>query len=215
MLSTRSLLRVGRIASHLNPVTTTSMSGRAAAAIHTSTTAASAASGSSGSYTAPVQPKSGFGPLQYATAKDMYHHMLDLTRSSTGKSVTLRNFVGTIQDMSTEASYTVETELFPAEAMKFYTRHNLLQTDRVGSKTDAALYTKYYNAARGGGQGDYRHLISEKLITEISRHQTSGFDCSVSDRRHYFRFKSDSVAFAYGRIEMFARITFLHRTGTE
>jgi len=75
---------------------------------------------------------------------------------------TVRNYVGVVCDVS-PSSIVVETELFPREALEFYTRHNLLLCDPDHNPADAKLYDKYYNAARGGGQGDYRKDIQAKI----------------------------------------------------
>jgi len=58
-----------------------------------------------------------------------------------------RNYFGVILDVS---NVVVETELFPAGALAFYTAFNLNQTD---PERDSEAYAKYYSAARGGGQG--------------------------------------------------------------
>eukprot|EP00586_Coscinodiscus_wailesii_P018558 CAMPEP_0172500518 /NCGR_PEP_ID=MMETSP1066-20121228/139542_1 /TAXON_ID=671091 /ORGANISM="Coscinodiscus wailesii, Strain CCMP2513" /LENGTH=53 /DNA_ID=CAMNT_0013274799 /DNA_START=32 /DNA_END=190 /DNA_ORIENTATION=+ len=50
----------------------------------------------------------------------------------------------------TSEAYTVETDLFPVEALQVYSAYNLddqiLEEDR----------SKYFSAHRGGSQGDYR-----------------------------------------------------------
>jgi thymidylate synthase len=56
----------------------------------------------------------------------------------------------------------VETPLFPRESLTFYTRFNLGDIDK-SKPDDVALLKKYYNAARGGGQGDYRVGIRQKI----------------------------------------------------
>jgi hypothetical protein len=76
---------------------------------------------------------------------------------ATREGVTIRNFHGVVKDMS---NVVVETELFPAAALSFYTAYNLNRTDPV---RDSASYEAYYSAARGGGQGDYRAGINEKI----------------------------------------------------
>ena len=43
-------------------------------------------------------------------------------------------------------SYTIATELFPEDALEFYSLHNLNQLDEKGKH--AQLYTKFYNEAR-------------------------------------------------------------------
>lgn len=87
----------------------------------------------------------------------MYEHL----ESETADGKLIHNFHGEIRDMS---DIVVETELFPAAALGFYTAYNLNRTDPV---RDAASFEAYYNAARGGGQGDYRPLINEKIANVI------------------------------------------------
>jgi hypothetical protein len=67
-----------------------------------------------------------------------------------------------VADMS-PAGYLVETDLFPAAALEFYTRHNLGLLDPEHNASDAEGYAKYYNPARGGGQGDYRAGMVAKI----------------------------------------------------
>ena len=62
----------------------------------------------------------------------------------------VRNFHGVIEDMSPPATV-VETELFPEDALEFYTLHNLGLLDPKNNKDHAKAYEKFYNAARGGG----------------------------------------------------------------
>jgi thymidylate synthase len=76
----------------------------------------------------------------------------------TQKHDLVRNYVGVIEDMSSD-KLVVETELFPPAALEFYTRYNLCQT----SDDDEKNHSKYYNAARGGAQGDYRKDIQKKI----------------------------------------------------
>lgn len=84
----------------------------------------------------------------------------DVVACTAGKTL-VRNYIGQIEDMS-EASLTVETELFPADSLTFYTRYNLNTLD-LSNPADAELHAKFYNPARGGGQGDYRVGIQEKI----------------------------------------------------
>jgi hypothetical protein len=80
----------------------------------------------------------------------------------TSKHPRVRNFCGVVADMS-EAGYTVTSDLFPADALTFYTRFNLGLLDLEGNAADAAAHAKFYNPARGGGQGDYRDGIAAKV----------------------------------------------------
>ena len=68
----------------------------------------------------------------------------------------IRNYCGTIECMDDCA---VTTELFPAEALEFYT---LFQFG------EASADSVYYNAARGGGMGDYRDGLLAKVDNVIS-----------------------------------------------
>ena len=90
---------------------------------------------------------------EYKNAREMN----DFLSKATAGGVTIRNFAGVILDVK---DVVVESELFPAAALEFYSAFNLGLTD---SERDADAYAKYYSAARGGGQGDYRTLIREKI----------------------------------------------------
>jgi len=79
----------------------------------------------------------------------------DLEALTAGNDV-VRNYVGVIEDMG---SLVVETQLFPRAALEFYTRYNLNQT----TSADQASHAQWYNAARGGAQGDYRKDIGLKV----------------------------------------------------
>ena len=94
---------------------------------------------------------------EYKDARDMY----DFLDKATAGGTTIRNFFGVVLDVS---NVVVETELFPAAALSFYTSFNLGRTD---AEKNADEYALYYNAARGGGQGDYRNLINEKIDNVI------------------------------------------------
>jgi len=70
----------------------------------------------------------------------------------------VRNYTGEIENMS-PAYLVVETDLFPRGALEFYTRFNLNQTNEA----DKVAHAQWYNAARGGAQGDYRENIENKV----------------------------------------------------
>lgn len=53
--------------------------------------------------------------------------------------------------------YTVETELFPIEALTVYSNYNL------GKDIQPKDKEKYFSAHRGGSQGDYREGIQQKI----------------------------------------------------
>ena len=72
----------------------------------------------------------------------------------------MRNFVGVIEDISPEASL-VETELFPAGALHYYTKKNM------GWEYTQEEYDTWQLAERGGEQGDYRDGMPEKIANVI------------------------------------------------
>ena len=72
----------------------------------------------------------------------------------------VRNFVGVIQDISPEASL-VETELFPAGALHYYTKKNM------GWEYSPEEQEKWQLQERGGAQGDYRDGMAEKIANVI------------------------------------------------
>jgi len=84
----------------------------------------------------------------------------------TGRHARVRNYMGVIVDMRLEATV-VETELFPRGALEFYTAHNLDELDPEHVEAHAAGYRTYYNSARGGGQGDYRAGIKQKIANVV------------------------------------------------
>lgn len=94
----------------------------------------------------------------FDTPSGMYKNVLDITRNLKGDD-SFRNFVGTIRNME-EKKLAIDTELFSADVLDFYTKHNL---DLISDQTHHDLYQKHYNAARGGAQGDYRDGIQEKI----------------------------------------------------
>lgn len=72
----------------------------------------------------------------------------------------VRNFVGVIEDISPAASL-VETELFPAGALDYYTKKNM------GWEYSQEEYETWQLAERGGEQGDYRDGMPEKIANVI------------------------------------------------
>lgn len=72
----------------------------------------------------------------------------------------MHNFVGVITDISPEASL-VETELFPAGALHYYTKKNM------GWEYSSQEYEKWQLAERGGAQGDYRDGMQKKIQNVI------------------------------------------------
>jgi thymidylate synthase len=72
----------------------------------------------------------------------------------------VRNFCGVIRDISVAAS-TVETELFPAAALSYYTKKNM-----GWDYTDDEA-TLWQLPERGGDQGDYREGMAHKIRNVI------------------------------------------------
>lgn len=54
-------------------------------------------------------------------------------------------------------AYTVQTELFPVEALDVYSAYNLEETIQEDDRQ------KYFSAHRGGSQGDYRQGMKQKI----------------------------------------------------
>mgnify|MGYP001803361890 CR=1 FL=1 len=77
-----------------------------------------------------------------------------------GGEFVVRNFVGVIEDISPEASL-VETELFPAGALHYYTKKNM------GWEYTQEEYDTWQLAERGGEQGDYSDGMLEKIANVI------------------------------------------------
>lgn len=77
-----------------------------------------------------------------------------------GGEYVVRNFVGVIEDISPTASL-VETELFPAGALHYYTKKNM------GWEYTQEEYDTWQLAERGGEQGDYRDGMPEKISNVI------------------------------------------------
>jgi hypothetical protein len=79
---------------------------------------------------------------------------------SQGGEFVVRNFVAVIQDISPAASL-VETELFPAGALEYYTKKNM------GWDYTDEEYKEWQLAERGGAQGDYRDGMQKKIANVI------------------------------------------------
>jgi hypothetical protein len=73
----------------------------------------------------------------------------------------VHNFVGVIRDISPAASL-VETDLFPAGALHYYTKKNM------GWEYSQEDYDTWQLPERGGEQGDYRNGMAEKIQNVIS-----------------------------------------------
>jgi hypothetical protein len=87
------------------------------------------------------------------------YHSLSLLSFQGGEFV-VRNFVAVIEDFSPAASL-VETELFPAGALEYYTKKNM------GWEYTEEEYKQWQLAERGGAQGDYRDGMSKKIANVI------------------------------------------------
>lgn len=88
----------------------------------------------------------------------MHEHIQQLT-NGLAKGDCIRNYVGVVENME-ETHLVVETELFSAEVLRFYSWHNLCLFNEESNPED---YAKFYNEARGGAQGDYREGLPEKF----------------------------------------------------
>jgi thymidylate synthase len=92
----------------------------------------------------------------FKSPKDLYSYMCEITQNS--PLPTIRNFCGFIENMDRD-SLAVETELFPKEALEFYTKVNM---ELINQDTNPEDFKKYYIPMRGGGQGDYSYKFQEK-----------------------------------------------------
>ena len=81
------------------------------------------------------------------------------------KSVPCHNFVGTITSLTLETA-TLETALFPAAALSYYSALNLGEID-AANPAHAALTAAWYSPERGGPQGDYREGMPAKVANVI------------------------------------------------
>ena len=95
---------------------------------------------------------------RHKTARSLYDEMRSLTRA--GGDFTIHNYCAVLEDLSAEAT-TVETELFPVEALDFYTRWNL-EEEITDEEIDA-----YKTPERGGAQGDYRRGMRRKIANAV------------------------------------------------
>ena len=81
------------------------------------------------------------------------------------KSVPTHNYIGTIAELTLPAA-TLETALFPAAALDYYSARNLGEIDAANPQ-HAALTAAWYSPARGGPQGDYREGMPAKVANCI------------------------------------------------
>lgn len=112
-----------------------------------------------------------YSPMQHllprhATAKDLYADIRELTKA--GGDYTVHNYMAVIEDLSSPEAALVETELFPRDALEFYTKWNMGH-----AVTDEDVAT-YRTPERGGAQGDYRDGMPEKLANAIDCLKTHG-----------------------------------------
>ncbi|KAL7560022.1 hypothetical protein ACA910_013513 [Epithemia clementina (nom. ined.)] len=98
------------------------------------------------------------GYPHFPSAKEMFGHLREMTKP--GGEFVVRNFVGVIDDISPEASL-VETDLFPAGALHYYTKKNM------GWEYTQEEQDKWQLQERGGAQGDYRDGMKEKIANVI------------------------------------------------
>jgi len=111
----------------------------------------------------------------FKTAADMYDHIRKIT--SPAGDYTVRNFVGVIEEITPPSKALVETELFSAEAMEYYTKKNM------GWDYDEEEAKAWQLEERGGMQGDYRCGMQAKIKNVISCLR----ECPVSKRVRIFR----------------------------
>jgi hypothetical protein len=78
-----------------------------------------------------------------------------------GGEFVVHNFVGVIHDISPSASL-VETDLFPAGALHYYTKKNM------GWDYTSEEYETWQLPERGGEQGDYRDGMPHKIHNVIA-----------------------------------------------
>jgi hypothetical protein len=103
------------------------------------------------------------GLASFSTPREMYAHI----RSLTSRHAVVRNYVGVVECMSGN-DLVVETDLFPRDALEFYSKYNLNHLDVANNARDAELHERFYTPARGGGQGDYRSGVAAKLANVVS-----------------------------------------------
>ena len=80
--------------------------------------------------------------------------------------VPCHNFSGSISSL-TLSNATIETPLFPLEALTFYAMLNLNEID-MSIPEHAEMHKKWYSPERGGPQGDYRAFMTEKVANVIN-----------------------------------------------
>ena len=88
------------------------------------------------------------------------HSSLYFLKIHKGGEFVVRNFCGVITDISPSASL-VETPLFPAGALHYYTKKNM------GWEYTPEEYKTWQLAERGGEQGDYRDGMAHKIENVI------------------------------------------------
>lgn len=86
------------------------------------------------------------------SCREAWAHMTEISMETP-----VRNFTQ-ILDMS---SYVVETDLFPIKVLNAYSAWNLEQALTAGER-------EYFNEERGGGQGDYREGMANKIANVVS-----------------------------------------------
>ena len=107
------------------------------------------------------------GMTRFGTPRDMYDWMERATRDLPADAC-VRNFCALVERMDRDA-IVVETALFPADALAFYTYHNLDGAVALPPELEMeALRARFYDPARGGAQGDYRAGMRAKLRDVIA-----------------------------------------------
>lgn len=110
-----------------------------------------------------------YSPMQaliprHKNAASVYEEMRSLT--SAGGDFTIHNYMAVIEDMSSPEAALVETELFPRDALEFYTKWNM------GDPVEDADVAKFRTPERGGAQGDYRLGMRKKIANAVDCLQT-------------------------------------------
>lgn len=90
--------------------------------------------------------------MNVRSCREAWEHMTEVSMEAP-----VRNFTQLL-DMS---SYVVETELFPVDVLDAYSAWNLERELTDGQR-------QHFSEERGGGQGDYRDGMSNKILNVVS-----------------------------------------------
>lgn len=77
------------------------------------------------------------------------------------RRITMHKTNASNDNQTTKNGYTVETDLFPIQALNVYSAYNLGDTIKEEDRT------KYFSAHRGGSQGDYATGIKDKIANVV------------------------------------------------